>query len=78
MVEPRPMPYFIYRIHADNRLENIDSLEKYRDAKMMVRELWAREDKESGVMIRMIYAETLGEAEKLLSTPRDDRIIGDD
>ncbi len=72
------MPYFVYRIHPNNRLENIDALEKYRDAKMMVRELWAGEDKESGGTIRMIYAETLGEAEKLLSAPRDERIIGDD
>jgi hypothetical protein len=72
------MPYFVYRVHPNNRLEHIDALEKYRDAKMMVRELWTAEEKESGVMVRMIFAETQGEAEKLLSAPRDNRIIGDD
>jgi hypothetical protein len=72
------MPYFVYRIHPNNRVENIDILEKYREAKLMVRELWAKEEKDSGVVVRMIFAETQGEAEKLLSAPRDNRIIGDD
>jgi hypothetical protein len=76
--ERDPMPYFVYRIHPNNRLENMDILEKYRDAKVMVRELWAKEEKDSGVEVRMIFAETQGEAEKLLSAPRDERIIGDD
>jgi hypothetical protein len=76
--ENNPMPYFVYRIHPNNKLENMDVLEKYRDAKVMVRELWAKEEKESGVVVRMIFAETQGEAEKLLSAPRDNRIIGDD
>jgi hypothetical protein len=76
--ERDPMPYFVYRIHPNNRLENMDILEKYRDAKKMVRELWAKEEKDSGVAVRMIFAETQGEAEKLLSAPRDNRIIGDD
>jgi hypothetical protein len=77
-LEHKPMPYFVYRIHPNNKLENVDILEKYREAKVMVRELWSKEQEDSGVVVRMIFAETQGEAEKLLSAPRDERIIGDD
>ena len=73
------MPYYIYRITPPNRLEQIESHENYRLAKERIRQLWTEEN-ESGseVVIRMIYAETQGEAERLLLIPRDDRIIGDD
>jgi hypothetical protein len=78
------MPYYIYRITSsenDNQapaLEQLHIYEKYREAKLKVRELWAQEEKDSGSIVRMIHAETPGEAEKLLSAPRDNRIIGDD
>ncbi len=76
------MPYFIYRITPSDtqapKLEQLHTYEKYREAKLKVRELWAQEGKDSGVIVRMIHAETPGEAEKLLAAPRDDRVIGDD
>ncbi len=78
------MPYFIYRITSSEtedqapKLKQLHIYEKYREAKLKVRELWAAEEKDSGSMVRMIHAETPGEAEKLLSAPRDGRIIGDD
>ena len=72
------MPYFIYRITPPNRLEQIESHENYRLAKERIRELWTEEEADSGIMIRMIFAETQGEAERLLLIPRDNRIIGDD
>jgi hypothetical protein len=72
------MPYYIYRITPPNRLEQIDSYENYRLAKEQIRKLWAKVEPDSEVVIRMIFAETQGEAERLLLLPRDDRIIGDD
>ncbi len=72
------MPYYIYRITPPNRLEQIESHESYRSAKERIRELWTEIESGSEVVIRMIYAETQGEAERLLLIPRDDRIIGDD
>lgn len=72
------MPYYIYRITPPNRLEQIESHENYRSAKERIRELWSEIEPGSEVVIRMIYAETQGEAERLLLIPRDDRIIGDD
>jgi hypothetical protein len=72
------MPYYIYRITPPNRLEQIESHENYRSAKERIRKLWTEIESGSEVVIRMIYAETQGEAERLLLIPRDDRIIGDD
>ena len=72
------MPYYIYRVTPPNRLEQIESHENYRQAKERIRKLWTEIESGSEVVIRMIYAETQGEAERLLLIPRDDRIIGDD
>lgn len=71
------MPYFVYRIEPGNRLEYIDSFEKYRDAKVKVNELRKGEDVDSGIICRMIHAANRSNAEKLLLAPRDERIIGD-
>lgn len=73
------MPYFIYRITPNPlTLEYLDTKDKYREARTLVRDLRARHPTEDPGNIRMIFAKTTGEAEKLLSQPRDDRIIGED
>ncbi len=71
------MPYFVYRIKPENKLEYIESYEKYRDAKVKINELRKSENIESEVVCRMIHAANRPNAEKLLLVPRDDRIIGD-
>ncbi len=71
------MPYFVYRIEPDNKLEYIASFENYRDAKVKVNELRKEERAESDVICRMIHAANKSNAEKLLLAPRDERIIGD-
>jgi hypothetical protein len=71
------MPYFVYRIEPENKLEYIESYEKYREAKLKVNELRKQENTDSEVVCRMIHAANRSNAEKLLLAPRDDRIIGD-
>lgn len=70
------MPYFVYKIAANRELTHIITVDKYQAARAEVRA--RRQDAEPGVEYRLIFATKLGEAEKLLSTPPDDRIIGDD
>jgi hypothetical protein len=72
------MPYFVYRLLPENRPEYIGDYEKFLDAKAVVRALRAQEAANSGVVVRMMHAASQGEAERILLTPRDDRIIGDD
>jgi hypothetical protein len=72
------MPYFIFRIEPPLRLTWIDTRESYRDARQLVREhRKARPDGDDSEY-RMVFANSQGEAEQLLSTPRDERVIGED
>jgi hypothetical protein len=72
------MPYFVYKITPSLQLTYIDTKDKYQEARAIVREL--REQRADGddADYRLIFARQQGEAEKLLSTPRDERVIGED
>lgn len=71
------MPYFVYRVEPENKLEYISNFEKYRDAKVKINELRKAETAESEAIYRMIHAANKSNAEKLLLAPRDERIIGE-
>jgi hypothetical protein len=71
------MPYFVYRIAPQRKLTLIETHTRYQEAKALVRRL--RQEEASGEDdIRMIFAQHQSEAERLLATPRDDRVIGED
>jgi hypothetical protein len=72
------MPYFIYKIVPPLNLAYIDRKEKFREARSLVRSLREGHHEIPGTQFRMIFAKNEAEAEKLLSTPRDDRVIGED
>lgn len=72
------MPYFVYKISPPLQLEYVDTLERYQDARALVREHRQQLTTESGIQYRMVFARQQAEAEKLLSTPRDERVIGED
>jgi hypothetical protein len=72
------MPYYIYRIVEPRKLQHLDTKAKFRDAKTTVRGLREQQEENDGATIRMIFAKTTAEAEKLLSAPKDDRIIGEE
>ena len=71
------MPYFVYKIQeSPKKLEHLETFAKYREAKEFVRGKRAESGEVEG--IRMIFARNDIEAEKLLKTPRDERVIGED
>lgn len=72
------MPYYVYRIHSELQLEYVDAKDGYRDAKALVRELRAQHAPHDPTGVRLVFAKTTGEAERLLSTPRDERVVGED
>lgn len=72
------MPYFIYRIAPPLTLTHVDAKENYRDARALVRELRRKRAEGDTGEYRMVFAKSQGEAERLLATPRDERIIGED
>jgi hypothetical protein len=70
------MPYFVYRITPPRELTHIATLDRYQEARAQVRTL--RQDADPAAEYRLIFAKHMAEAEKLLATPRDERVIGED
>jgi hypothetical protein len=72
------MPYFVYRVAPNLELRYIDTKDRYQEARALVRSLRAERTPDDDGDYRLIFANQQGEAEKLLSTPRDERVIGED
>jgi hypothetical protein len=72
------MPYFVYKISPPLQLEYVDTIERYQNARALVRRRREEEGAGSDIQYRLVFARQQGEAEKLLSTPRDGRVIGED
>ncbi len=73
------MPYFIYKkTETPLLLSHIETLDVYKEAKDLVRRLRQGQPLDQNTAYRMIFAKSMGEAERLLSTPRDERVIGED
>ncbi|TVQ87850.1 MAG: hypothetical protein EA400_10055 [Chromatiaceae bacterium] len=72
------MPYFVYKVSPTLQLTYIDTKERYQDARTLVRGLRAERASDAVDDYRLIFARHQSEAERLLSTPRDDRVIGED
>jgi sulfur relay (sulfurtransferase) DsrF/TusC family protein len=71
------MPYFVYRIQEKPRkLDHLETFPSYKEAKVYVRE--QRQQSNDVESIRMIFARNDIEAEKLLTAPREERVIGED
>ncbi|MEA3278616.1 MAG: hypothetical protein U9Q81_25630 [Pseudomonadota bacterium] len=72
------MPYFVYKITPPVNLTFVETKEKYQEARTLVRGLRQGQAQPDEAEFRMIFAKNRAEAEKLLSTPRDERVIGED
>ena len=78
------MPYFVYYVTINpatntKALEYVDTKENYREARTLAREKRAEMDRSNpNRECRMIFAKNDVEAEKLLSAPREERVIGED
>ena len=71
------MPYFVYRIQEKPRkLDHLETFPSYKEARIYVRE--QRQQSEEVESVRMIFARNDIEAEKLLTAPREERVIGED
>lgn len=76
------MPYFTYEVitHPESGarlLTHIETYPKYRDAKLRVKEERDKHPERDSQEFRLVFAKNSVEAEKLLSIPRDERVIGD-
>lgn len=72
------MPYYVYQITPNRQLTHIDTKTRYQEARSLVRDLRGQKADDDDNDYRLIFANQQGEAEKLLSMPRDERVIGED
>jgi hypothetical protein len=78
------MPYFVYYVthHADSDRKSLEHLETYDDfksARNLARDKRAELKAAGGARdCRLIFAKNQTEAEKLLSAPREERVVGED
>ncbi|MEW8288943.1 MAG: decarboxylase [Candidatus Thiodiazotropha endolucinida] len=73
------MPFYIFKVSADNSLEYLDEEEKYKAAKEKVNKLRAALVRSDDTSYRMVFANSVGQGELLFSpTESSERIIGDD
>jgi len=76
------VPYFVYEVvpHPESGAKLLTYLEtypKYRDAKLRVKKEREEHPERDQQEFRLVHAKNQTEAEKLLSIPRDERVIGD-
>ncbi len=65
------MPYFIYRVSPDTRLELVGSFEDYKQAKRETKLMRAKQHANENHAIKIIFANNPAEAEQLLTTRRE-------
>lgn len=77
------MPYFVYYLttlpgSGKKSLQHVQTFDKFKDARTLARTERAKLDLASGKDCRLIFARNQVEAEKLLSAPREERVVGED
>ena len=78
------MSYFVYYVtqHTDSNrksLEYVDTFDNFKAARTLARDRRAALKAEGSARdCRIIFAKNQVEAEKLLSAPRDERVVGED
>jgi hypothetical protein len=72
------MAYFVYDIHPPKRLEFVDEFDAYREAKLFTRARRQKLTPEDAFTVRMIFAPSREQAERLLREVREARPLGED
>lgn len=78
------MPYFVYFVAAQangdrKQLEHIDTFPAFKEARNLARTKRAELKAEGAARdCRLIFAKNQAEAERLLSAPREERVVGED
>jgi hypothetical protein len=64
------MPYFVFEIDSDRKLNFVESFEDYRSAKTLCRDRRKAGDVPKGTDLRMVFAKNQKEAQGLLKEKR--------
>ena len=72
------MPYFVYQLSPPQPPTYLATYPGYQEARERVRALRQADPAAGAAAYRLIFAAQQAEAERLLSLPRDERVIGED
>lgn len=72
------MPYYLFKMFPNRKVEVIESHPKFRDARDRARELRAQLTVADNCEIKMVFAPNEGAGAKLLTTEREVIPMGDD
>ena len=65
------MPYLVYKIFDEKKLEYVDTKPSYREAKEMVAAMRKEQGEDPDHLVRMVFAKNQSEAERLLTEERE-------
>ncbi|MEE9333537.1 MAG: hypothetical protein V3U65_05550 [Granulosicoccaceae bacterium] len=71
------MDYHIFEINAFSQLSHLQSVAEYREAKKLVNGYRKKPNLAAGTLFRMMFAENIHQAEKLLKEKREARPMGE-
>ncbi|HIA09327.1 MAG TPA: hypothetical protein EYN73_09745 [Chromatiaceae bacterium] len=72
------MAYYIFSITSDKKLTFLDEIVNYREARTATRSLRTDQPADTSDVIKMTFAKSQKEAEKLLTMEREPRPIGEE
>lgn len=72
------MAYYVYKIFPSKRLEYVDEFDAYREAKVFTRSMRKELTTEDDYVVRMMFAPSSEQAERLLKEVREARPLGED
>ena len=72
------MPYFVFKMFSDKKLEVLDNFEKFIEAKNYARDLRKQVPADADYIIKVMFAKSELEAEVLLKEEREARPTGED
>ncbi|MCG6872271.1 MAG: hypothetical protein LJE84_08265 [Gammaproteobacteria bacterium] len=64
------MPYFVFRIEPDQRMQHLETFTAFREAMSFARKLRSERAPDAEYEVRMIFADDPAEGRRLLSTRR--------
>jgi len=72
------MPYFVYNIFPDQKLECLEEHPSYKEARDSVRNKRKEMKEDAGYTVRLVHAKHTEEAERLLTAKREPRPMGEE
>jgi len=72
------MPYFVYNVFPNKKLELIEQFSTYREARNDVHDRRKALSEDADYTVRLVHAKHETEAERLLNTDREPRPMGEE